>query len=194
LLRSEQTHWELPVLPCSIQAATLNGKAISYSQKDGTLSLDLDKADLDPIDTLIQLKLNGSAMDLEAINPQASAKATASNVFQKQESDYGPQNAFDHDSQTRWATDGGTKQAWITSDFGKPRSVSRLHVEEAIEERVRQFELQYRSGNEWKTIFAGTRLGLSFDKTFPTVVAQEFRLNITDATEGPTLSEIELLP
>ena len=45
-------------------------------------------------------------------------KATASNVYQKQVSNYGPQAAFDGDSETRWATDSGTKQAWIVADLG----------------------------------------------------------------------------
>ena len=50
-----------------------------------------------------------------------SVKATASNVFQKQTSHYGPQEAFDDDGETRWATDAGTKQAWIAADLGKPQ-------------------------------------------------------------------------
>ena len=46
----------------------------------------------------------------------------------------------------------------------------------------------------WKTIFNGTTLGDDFQKSFAPVTAQEFRLNILDATNGPTINEIELLP
>ena len=57
--------------------------------------------------------------------------------------------------------------------------------------RVTKFEFQYRDGGAWKTIFSGTKIGDQFQKKFAPVKAQEFRLNILDATEGPTIAEIE---
>jgi alpha-L-fucosidase len=48
-------------------------------------------------------------------------------------------------------------------------------------------------GDGWKTLFTGQKLGSHFQKKFPAVTAQQFRLNILDATDGPTISEIELL-
>ncbi len=57
---------------------------------------------------------------------------------------------------------------------------------------MKAFEFQQRTEAGWKTIFSGTRLGRSFQKQFEPVTAREFRLNILDASEGPTISEIEL--
>jgi alpha-L-fucosidase len=57
---------------------------------------------------------------------------------------------------------------------------------------VQKFEFQHRAGDEWKTIITGTTIGGQFEKSFPAVTAQEFRLNILDATDGPTIAEIEL--
>ena len=147
---------------------------------------------IDPIDTIIRLELDGSAMDLPAVSLTPDVKASASNVYQKQDAEYGPQAAFDGDSQTRWATDSGMKQAWIAADLGKPRVVQHVRIEEAYGERVQKFEFQYRAGKEWKTFFTGQKIGGSFQKKFDPVKAQEFRLNILDATEGPTIAEIEL--
>jgi hypothetical protein len=59
---------------------------------------------------------------------------------------------------------------------------------------VQRFEFQYREAGGWKTIFKGTTLGDDFQKSFAPVTAREFRLNILDASEGPTINEIELLP
>jgi len=70
---------------------------------------------------------------------------------------------------TRWATDSVTKQAWS------------------------RFELQDRKGDAWKTVLTGDKIGSNFTRTFPAVTAHEFRLNILDATDGPTIAEIELL-
>jgi alpha-L-fucosidase len=107
--------------------------------------------------------------------------------------DFGAQEAFDGNPSTRWATDAGTKQAWIARDFEKEVTVSRVRISEAIAERVRRFELQVRAGGEWKTILTGTKLGRNFSQAFPPVTAREFRLHILEATDGPTISEIELL-
>jgi hypothetical protein len=57
---------------------------------------------------------------------------------------------------------------------------------------VQKFEFQYRNGGEWKTLFSGTEIGAAFSRSFAPVTAAEVRLNILDATEGPTIWEIEL--
>ena len=57
--------------------------------------------------------------------------------------------------------------------------------------RVTPFEFQYRDGDASKTIFSGTSPGDRFQNKFALVEAQEFRLNMLDATEGPTIAEIE---
>ena len=134
-------------------------------------------------------------MDIPAIAIKAETivKATASNVFQKQNAHYGPAAAFDGDEESRWATDTGTRQAWIAADLGKPVTVQRVRIDEAFGKRVQKFELQYREGETWKTLLAGQTIGAGFQKTFEPVTAREFRLNILDATDGPTLNEIELL-
>lgn len=186
---------ELPALPRRVKsAAVLGGGTVQTSERDGKLIVDLGQAFLDPIDTIVKLELEGSALDLPALPVAASSvTATASNVFQKQTAQYGPQEAFDGDAETRWATDGGTRTAWIAADLGKPRRVLGVRIDEALEERVRQFEFQYRDGDSWKTIFAGQKIGPGFLRKFEPVTAQQFRLNILDATEGPTINEIELL-
>jgi alpha-L-fucosidase len=100
--------------------------------------------------------------------------------------------AFDNDPHTRWATDAGTKQAWITADLGRPLTLQRVRIDEAYAGRVQKFEFQYRAGNEWRTIFAGTSLGQWFQQRFEPVTAREIRLNILQASEGPTINEIEV--
>jgi alpha-L-fucosidase len=145
------------------------------------------------MDTVVKLQLDGSAMEIPALEVAPKIKATASNVFEKQEADYGPQMAFDDDSGTRWATDNGIKQAWITATFASPRTVGSVSISESYD-RVQKFEFQYREGADWKTIFSGTTVGERFHRKITPITAREFRMNILDATQGPTINEIELLP
>ena len=125
--------------------------------------------------------------------PSSGIKATASNVFQGDDAEFGAAQAFDNDAHTRWATDSGTKQAWLAADLGKETSVGAVRIQEAAPYagRVTRFEFQYRDGGTWKTIFSGTKIGDRYQKKFPPVKAREFRLNILDASEGPTIAEME---
>ena len=140
-----------------------------------------------PISTTVVLRLRGAPI----VANNEEFKATSSNVYQNNGSEYGPQFAFDGDNQTRWATDDATKQAWIAVAYPKPQTVNHVRISEAYANRVQEFELQYRDHNDWKTIIAGTTLGENYSQSFPPVTAAEFRLNILDATQGPTINEIE---
>lgn len=192
IFRWEKDSLELPALPRAIKsAALLNGGRATVLQQNGKLTVSVDAAARDPIDTIVQLELDGSAMDLPAIALTPAIKASASNTYRTNLHDHGPQQAFDQDSTTRWASDSGTKQAWIARDFEKKTTVARIRIDEALAQRVRQFEFQYRDGSAWKTLFTGEKIGRNFTRTFPAVTALEFRLNILDATDGPTITEIE---
>ena len=196
LMRAAGGRVELPALPRALKsAARLGGGAVEAAQENGKIILTLDPAGLDPVDTVVRLEFDGPVMDIpaSALAGAAAVKAAASNVYRKQTGEYGPQEAFDNDPDTRWATDSGVKAAWITAEFAKARTVGRVRIQEAIAQRVRQFEFQYREGQAWRTVFAGQTIGPSFQKQFEPVSAREFRLNILESTDGPTLSEIELL-
>ena len=69
---------------------------------------------------------------------------------------------------------------------------SRVAISEAYD-RVRKFELQYKDGEAWKTFLEGTRIGEEYSQAFEPVTAQIVRLNILEATDGPTIWEFQLL-
>ena len=163
---------------------------LAVNSSDDGVTIALPSSAPDPISTTVVLRIKGPLV----IEPQPEPKATASNVYQNQTDDYGPQFAFDGDDQTRWATDDATKQAWIAIELLKPGTFHGVRISEAYAGRVQKFEFQYRDGGDWKTIFSGTTLGENFTRNFDDVTAKEFRLNILDATQGPTINEIDLLP
>ncbi len=193
ILRHTGDTIELPAIECKIKSASLlSGGNVTFSNRDGMLVLVVPPGRSDAGDTVVKLKLDGSAMNLPATDLPATFKATASNVFQNDETDYGAQFAFDGDEQTRWAADNATKQAWIAVHFPKPRTVSQVHISEAYPNRVKEFQLQYRHDGDWETIFSGATLGDAYEKRFTPVTARDFRLNVLDAGMGPTINEIDL--
>ena len=201
VMNSADGRIELPALPAEIKsAALLNGGKVDFTRKNGKLSLAIPQSAMVPMDTIVKLELDRPAMDVPAMDvpepmPNSGIQASASNVFEGDKTEFGPQQAFDNDGQTRWATDRGTKQAWIAADFGRPVAVEGVRIQEAAPYtgRVTKFEFQYRDGDAWKIIFSAAKIGDRFQQKFAPVKAQEFRLNILEATEGPTIADIELI-
>ncbi len=131
---------------------------------------------------------------VRGVSLAVGAKARASNVFHN-DPGYGPNNAVDGDLETRWATDNGTRQVWLELELPKPSTFSGVVIHEwsGAPPRIEKFEVQYKEGGNWKTIFTGTTAGPNFKKRFAPVTAQVVRLNILDANDAPTIDEFELL-
>ncbi len=186
------------VLSCSL----LTGGDAKFKQTRKGIELTIPESARQEIDTIAVLKLDASAVDIPPLampseTPFKAAAARASN-FHQNDAEYAPKKAFDGDSSTRWATDGGTHQAWIEAqfeaEFEKPSKVGRVRISEACGDRIQKFALERKVGEEWKPFFTGKTVGEHFEAKFPSVKAHQFRLNILEATEGPTLWELQFLP
>jgi alpha-L-fucosidase len=187
----------LPPLSKRVTASSLlAGGGVNVRQTPEAIEIRVVPRSRSEIDTIVKLELDGPAGDIEPLALRSGSlasgkKATASNVFQNSR-EHGPGKAFDDDPGTRWATDYGVKQAWLEVDLGKPMTFASVTLSEAYD-RVRRFELQYKDGETWKTFLSGTRIGEKFTQDFAPVTAQYVRLNILEATEGPTIWEFQLM-
>mgnify|MGYP005838764873 CR=1 FL=1 len=179
-----------------IDATLLTGGQATVRQTEKGITVSVPAAYRQEIDTILVLKLDGPA---GTITPVAAGSdslarrrpAKASGHFNNL-AEFGPDKAFDDDMGTRWAADAGTKQAWLEVDLGKPCLVGRAVISEAFGKRVQEFELQCRQDGQWKVLHRGEKLGDCATLQFAPVTAQEFRLNILKATDGPTIWEFRL--
>jgi alpha-L-fucosidase len=192
------------LLPPTLRGITghsvLTGGQATLEPTEEGVRVGVRPADRDGIDTIVVLELDELAETLPPIDWRISTgsiacgkPATASNTFRNMP-EYAPEKAFDDDNGTRWATDGGTRQAWLEVDLGQPRTFNQVHIREAVEygERIRRFQLEYKVGDEWKVTLPGTSVGQDYTRHFPPVTAQQVRLHILEATEGPTIWEFQL--
>jgi len=115
----------------------------------------------------------------------------ASGVWESNVPQYGPAAAFDDDSSTRWGGPVGAHVGWLEVDLGKNTTVSRAIIQEGWD-RTRRFAVQYQIADEWKDAVVGTTIGENRELRFAPVKARRFRLNITDATDVPTIWEFQL--
>ncbi len=194
----------LPAIPRKVlRAYLLGGGEAQVSQSADGLKVSVAESDRQPIDTIVVLELDGTAMDLPAadvpmdmMGPASlttGAQATASNVYQ-QMAEFGPDKAVDQRDDTRWATDSGVTSAWLELDLGRPVTFSRFGIRQAFPElrRIRKFAIEYWQDEQWKTCFQGEKLGARGVGRFAPVTAQRVRLNITEAADGPTIWEFSL--
>jgi len=185
----------LPPIDKKIVSSTvMTGGTATVRQTAAAIEISVPKANRQALDTIIALLLNGYAdeiapRDLPSGSLTAGKPAQASNVYQNS-SGYAADKAVDDDDSTRWATDYGIKQAWLQVDLQKPLTFNRVRVMEAYN-RVRKFEIQYKRDNQWQTVISGTKLGPQYSRRFEPVTARHVRLNILDATEGPTIWEFQ---
>ncbi|MCW1924428.1 alpha-L-fucosidase [Luteolibacter arcticus] len=189
---------ELNALPVAIKSARLlNGPSIQHETSQGILKLEIPKDSMDPIDSIVELTIAGNALDLDPIPALDSSlidpamKATVSAVYQDNPR-YAGSMAIDGKEETRWATPAGTGECSLVIDLLKPLTFARIEIDEAEGKRVKKFEFQAEQNGVWKTLHAGTELGAAFEAAFPSVTARKVRLQILEATEGPTIQEIRL--
>ncbi len=199
ILRPVSGPLTLPAIPAKIKSASLiGGGKVSFKQTPEGVTIDFPGGEARALDTVVKLNLEGSAMDIAAIGVPKPAsklpdgeKVTASSVWLDDNRNWSPEKAFDSNYDTRWAAGVGVKQAWVAIEYDKPQTFSSLAVNEGWD-RVRAFELQCRDGSGWKTVLKGTTLGESYSKSFDPVTSSSFRLDISEATDSPTIGEIKL--
>lgn len=179
----------LPPLPRRIiRSSLLTGGAAEVTQNDEGVKIIVPAEARNQPVTIVQLDLDGSAETIPAI-PTSGRRATASNVYRGEEA-YRADKADDGDPHTRWATDEGIRQAWLELEYLRPVTLVGARVREHYE-RIRKFELQVRTDGTWQTVATGTTVGRDFEQRFERVTARGIRLNILDATEGPSIDSFE---
>jgi len=191
----------LPGLSAKIsKSALLNGGNVKIIEKDGLLSVVLPPANPEIMDMIIVLELDQPVSTIEPVEVRFSSKSisygkkvVASNVFNNLE-EYSADKACDDNDETRWATDNGTHSAWLEVDLGSAQSIGRAVIRQAFPElkRVLKYSIEYWENDQWKSCYSGENLADIVNVSFDPVTAQRVRLNITEATEGPTIWEFQL--
>ncbi|MEN8186791.1 MAG: alpha-L-fucosidase [Bacteroidota bacterium] len=103
-------------------------------------------------------------------------------------------NAIDGKKDTYWATDDNVNKASITIDFGEPKEINRLVIQEYIKlgQRIKKFSVEAEVNGEWLTVDKQTTIGYKRILRFETLKASKLRINIDDAKGCILISNIEI--
>ncbi len=199
-------HWpegglELPSIPGHIlKSASITGRTFTLKQTDNGIHIVPGPAiSNSAIDDIVELRIDGRATDIAPLYTGSSLTtgkhATASNVFRGLE-EYSASAAVDGDDGSRWATDRGTHSAWLQVDLASAVQVGRVHVVQEADYalRIKRWQLEVRDDEKenWNVILAGTTMTPDYNSDIKPITARFVRLNIVEATEGPTISEFQL--
>jgi Alpha-L-fucosidase len=101
---------------------------------------------------------------------------------------------FDGKDNTVWATKPGDSTVVIDLKLSKSKKFDLLLLQEnlRIGQRVENFVLEYKAGDEWKEAAKGTTIGYKRLLRFDPVTASEIRLRIVSSRLNPAIAEIGL--
>jgi alpha-L-fucosidase len=187
----------LPGIPRRIvSSALLTGGDVRVEQTADAVTVHVPEQYRDPLDTIVKLTLDRSAMTIPPViiaceSLAAGKPATASSVLEPTEK-HVPGNAFDENPHSHWVTAPGTKQAVVEVDLQKPYRLGRAVIQETYPGRIKNFRLEYKQGDQWKAIVHGQYIGRERRIEFPPVEARYVRLNILEAAHPPAIQELKL--
>jgi hypothetical protein len=129
----------------------------------------------------------------ESANMAPLSTAVASNTYQNNPA-YDASKAIDGNSGTRWATDFGIHAATLEVDLPGPVLVNQTVLQEDQEfgHRIQAYTIDYWNGSAWVTAATGGAPPPDRTDRFPAVTTTKIRLNITRASQGPTINEFRI--
>jgi len=187
-------HPSVPVIDCYTGGKQLHFQALMGEAHVG-YKINVPKTGIYELTTRVATVNWGQNLYVRSFGAMLPVKkATASAVYHNMVKDLGPQQAADNDLGTRWAVNEGVDEAWLELDLGRPTTISTVMIDERTWNRVSKFQVEYKVGNNWKTIFEGTNIGIGFAKDFNPVTARYVRLHTLDCRQagGPTIWEFNV--
>ena len=184
----------LPLTAATITGAeSLSGGDVTVNKVPEGYELFIPGEFRDPIATVIRLKVNTPAALIE---PIVMSSISGSLAYQKpakatRSSFSGPAvHAFDDEPDSVWKPK-GRKDVWIEVDLETPQPVSRVELLFHTA-KFEEIFLQYKDGNEWKTILTASKPDGDLEETFEPVTAQHFRVLVKEGLIR--LREFRLFP
>jgi len=121
-----------------------------------------------------------------AENASASATQARGKIFSAKKT-------IDGNPKTYWATDDDVLNVSIELDFGQPKDINALLIQEYITlgQRVKSFSIEALHENKFEQIATGVTIGNRRIVKFNTITTQKLKINIS-AKASPLISNLEV--
>ena len=175
------------VLNARLLAAPKNRLEVKTS--DNGITIKLPATARDSIASVIALQIKGEPVVPPV--PSVGKQATASSELN---ADNSAAKAFDGSALTQWKASPSDTSATLEVNLGKSYNIAAIALQEGNGKQatIKEYRVEYKDGDQWKTLFDGKKIGRGFLKAITPVNAQVFRLNITKASPGIQIQEFTL--
>jgi len=192
----------LPDFGLDIKKCTLaDGGKVIFRKDAGFNIIEFDGKLLRPINTVLEIEFSDNVMNVKPMDVMSQSISYMKNVtgssnqkaqwINHQWVDLKAVNNGDW-SGSFWQPAGDDKDPWVEFDLGKAESISKAVIYESGD-NVKSYELQYKSGDTWKTFFKGTTIGQRAEVNFKSVEARSVRLLISSYTGTLQIYEVMFL-
>jgi alpha-L-fucosidase len=140
------------------------------------------------------LKAFRKLIDTEFANNLAKGASFTVNSFRGEDEAFGAQNINDGDKGTYWTTDEDVTTGSIEIDLGGDKLVKYVLLQEFIKlgQRVKSFNIEGFTNNQWTKIGSGTTIGYKRIIKVDPVKVSGLRINVTDSKACPLISNVEI--
>jgi alpha-L-fucosidase len=192
----------VPDIGTDVKSVTLaGGSKVKFSRTNNSYLIELDGKLLQPINTIVEIEYADKIMNVKPVDVISQSISYMKNVtgssnqkaqwINHQWVDLKAINNGDW-SGSFWQCADDDKIPWVEFDLGKPEKISKAVLYESGN-NIKSFELQYKSGDVWKTFYKGTNIGPRAEVTFKPVEAQLVRLQIGSYAGTLQIYEVMLL-
>jgi F5/8 type C domain len=103
--------------------------------------------------------------------------------------DHGASLAGDSDLETFWQS--AEPRGWLQLTLPSMQEVQRITLSEAKGEQIQLFAVEYRltDDGQWRTLFAGEKIGALLVEEVPPTLAQAVRIHILASDAPPAIAE-----
>jgi len=179
-----------------ISCRLADGGKVKLTKQGGSNVIEFAGKDLLPINTIVEIEMDGNVMEIPPMEIGSQSlsynkKVTASS---NPNPDWNGVSSINNGDWVghEWKPAMEDKTPWAEIDLGKPEKVSKAIIYESGK-AVKAFELQYKSGEVWNSVFKGTTIGSKLEIKLPKFTAQKVRLLLTGFSQVSGIYELVLL-
>ena len=192
----------LPDLGMEIKNCKLTaGGKLKVTKDEGKTVIEFAGDLLQPINTILEIELAGSAMGIKPLEISANSLSyskplTASSNPKGHWSNHQwvDLNAVTNGdwSGAFWEPEATDAKPWVEMDLGKAQKITKAYIYERGT-AVKAFELQYLKGDNWVSAYKGTTIGSKADLKISGFSAQKVRLVLKEFSGVPGIYEVILM-
>ena len=192
----------IPEIGSAVKSVKLaDGGKVKFTKTGNTYLIEFDGRLIQPVNTIVEIEYADNVMNVKPAEVNSQSISYMKNVtgssnqnaqwINHQWVDLKAINNGDW-SGSFWQCADDDKTPWIEFDLGKPEKISKAILYESGN-NIKSYELQYKSGDLWKTFYKGTIMGPRAEVAFKPLEAQTIRLQIISYTGTLQIYEIMLL-